>query len=473
MAGGDARKNTVRMGCRARLSGTLTAEGARPCTRFASPRVVFAVIALAATWLLLLFPATALATTGDVFGAGVSYRASTYSGHGDFFGIPIDINGATASGGYCDDCRWPLHAPDDGTVTVKSTGYGSGWGNSIIWTSADGKERIFMAHLDSIGKTGAVYSGDVVGYVGDTGYSDGYHLHIERSVNGQSAPLVLSGRTVSAGRFYRSNGPVTHPAPAASDPAVIEDTAAGVTFDRFVPSVSSAYSGGTYIYGRWTGTRIEARFAGTGIAWYGPTQSGYGMADVYIDNSKVATVDCYAPSEEATLSATLWESGALPAGAHTISIRITGAKNEASAGTVVVVDRLVASGTAGSSTCIRANESAGSSVGSWVLCSNTTYTGGTYRYSRWAGSRISYTFCGSKIAWIGPRASNYGRAAIYIDGMYVTTVSQYGTLGWRYRVWESGTLARGFHTIEIRVLGTKVAASSGTIVVVDGWDVTP
>ena len=257
-------------------------------------------------------------------------------------------------------------------------------------------------------------------------------------------------------------------------PAVtIEDKAAGVTFDRFVPSVSSAYSDGTYIYGRWTGTRIESRFTGTKIAWWGPKQPGYGKADVYVDGVYKATVDCYAAAGKATLSAKIWESATLSPGSHTLSIRLTGARNAASTGNVVVIDKFVASGTGASNPQSRVNESAGTFTGSWVTCSSGTYTGGTYRYSRWAGARLRYTFTGTKIAWIGPRALNYGRAEVWIDGVKKATVSQYGALGWRYRVWESSTLTAGRHTIEIRVLGTKEAASSNTIVVVDGFDVKP
>lgn len=254
---------------------------------------------------------------------------------------------------------------------------------------------------------------------------------------------------------------------------VIEDNAAGVTFDRFVPTVSSAYYGGSYIYGRWTGTRIETRFTGTKIAWIGPKQPSYGKADVYIDNVKVATVDCYVPASSQTVSTTIWESDTLSAGMHVLSIRLTGAKNAASTGYVVVVDKWHVLGSDAVSAGLRANESAGTFSGSWVTCSSTSYTDGTYRYSRWAGARIRYTFTGTKVAWIGPRALNYGRADVYIDGVKKAALSQYGVLGWRYRVWESSALSSGSHTIEIRVLGTKDAASTNTIVVVDGFDVTP
>lgn len=258
-------------------------------------------------------------------------------------------------------------------------------------------------------------------------------------------------------------------APVTPSPT-IEDNAPGVTFDRFVPSRSSAYSGGTYTYGRWTGTRIEARFSGTKIAWTGPKQPGYGKADVYIDGVKQATVDCYAPSASKTLSTTLWESKTLSPGTHTLSIRLTGAKNASSSGYVVVVDKLTVTDPA--APYVRGNETKGTFTGSWVPCKNPTYTDGTYSYSRWAGSAVRYTFSGTKVAWIGPKAPFYGKADVYIDGVKKATVSQYGALGWRERVWESAALSSGTHTIEIRTLGTKQAESSGAVVVIDAFEVT-
>lgn len=253
----------------------------------------------------------------------------------------------------------------------------------------------------------------------------------------------------------------------------IDDAAVGVTFDRFVPCRSSVYSGGTYTYGRWSGTRIECRFTGTKIAWYGPKQPSYGKADVYIDGVKASTVDCYASAVNATLATKLFESAELSPGRHTISVRLVNQKNAASSGYVVVVDRFSAMGTDAGNPGTRTDESAGTFSGAWVTAANSTYTNGTYRYSRWAGAKIRYTFTGTKVAWLGPRTTAYGKADVYIDGVKKATVSQYGVMGWRFRVWESGTLSAGTHVIEIRVLGTKESASTSANVVVDGFDVTP
>jgi Ca2+-binding RTX toxin-like protein len=101
-----------------------------------------------------------------------------------------------------------VHAPEDGTVIVHSQGYGSGWGNSIIWKSADGAEKIHMAHLDEFGKKGEVSAGDVIGGVGETGQATGPHLHVSARRDGEPAQVELMGKIIHAGQCYVSSGPI-------------------------------------------------------------------------------------------------------------------------------------------------------------------------------------------------------------------------------------------------------------------------
>lgn len=167
-------------------------------------RTLFAVGTLIAGAAAAAVPATPVAAAGgDVFAEGTAWCASTYPGHGTLsgFGPALDM-------GSPDDFRWPLHAPGDGTVTIHSEGWGGGWGNSIIWTRADGAEKIHMAHLDSIEKTGKVSAGDLIGRLGDTGHSTSPHLHASAQMNGQPAPLFLMGREIVAGGCYVSTGPI-------------------------------------------------------------------------------------------------------------------------------------------------------------------------------------------------------------------------------------------------------------------------
>jgi hypothetical protein len=261
----------------------------------------------------------------------------------------------------------------------------------------------------------------------------------------------------------------------------IEEDGMGVYFGRLIRGVGAAYSGGAYVYGYskapYTGTRFETSFTGSKVRWIGPKQPNYGQAKVYIDGVYKATVDCYAAPGDAAISATLWESAALSDGSHTIAIEMGSTKNASSTNYIVVIDKLEVDGINPSGPMgIRENESLGTFIGGWVKnLPNTTYTYGTYSYSYWAGARFVRNFYGTRVAWVGPKIFNYGRAAVYIDGVYKGTVSQYAPgddIGFRRKVWESAVLPAGNHTFEIRVLGTKDAASTGTFIVVDSIDVT-
>lgn len=146
----------------------------------------------------------AAASDGDLYDRGVTYCASTYSPGHDTprgFGPPIDLN---ARGG---DFGRPVRAPTAGTVTVKTrTGI---YGRSIVWRSADGVERIHVAHLSRFVRLGLVEAGRIIARAGSSGHSFGEgHLHVARQMNGRPAPLVLSGRPMLPDRCYPSAGPI-------------------------------------------------------------------------------------------------------------------------------------------------------------------------------------------------------------------------------------------------------------------------
>jgi len=268
----------------------------------------------------------------------------------------------------------------------------------------------------------------------------------------------------------------------ATDTITIGNADAGVTFGRFFTGTSTAYSGGSYVYAYskapFVGTRLEARFYGDQVKWMGPKQPVYGKAKVYIDGVYKQTVDCYAPEAEATTSAVIYDSGVLATdGAHTISIEMIDGKNPASRDSVVVIDHFEVSGDDPHPAALRLPDAAGTFLGNWMrIGGNHTYTDGVYAYSYWLGHRYRVTFEGTNITWLGPKVYNYGRAALYLDGAYKGIVSQYApasSISFRAKVWESPTLASGTHTLEIRPLAVKDAASSASVIVIDGFDVAP
>ncbi len=84
-------------------------------------------------------------------------------------------------------------AADGGTVSVAT--YSSSYGNYVMIYHADGTSTLY-AHMSALavsqGQT--VNKGDVLGYVGDTGWVNGPHLHFEVRVNGSTTdPLAYFG----------------------------------------------------------------------------------------------------------------------------------------------------------------------------------------------------------------------------------------------------------------------------------------
>ena len=77
----------------------------------------------------------------------------------------------------------PIHAADSGTVII-ATAEG-GYGNVIVIDHGGGLSTLY-AHQSAFAVTsGRVVRGQVIGYVGTTGFSTGPHLHFEVRRNGQ------------------------------------------------------------------------------------------------------------------------------------------------------------------------------------------------------------------------------------------------------------------------------------------------
>jgi murein DD-endopeptidase MepM/ murein hydrolase activator NlpD len=77
----------------------------------------------------------------------------------------------------------PISTGGDGTVL--EAGPRGGYGNAVLVDHGDGLATLY-AHQSEVAVSPGqqVATGDVIGYVGSTGYSTGPHLHWEVWVNG-------------------------------------------------------------------------------------------------------------------------------------------------------------------------------------------------------------------------------------------------------------------------------------------------
>jgi beta-galactosidase GanA len=122
--------------------------------------------------------------------------------------------------------------------------------------------------------------------------------------------------------------------------------------------------------------------------------------------------------------------------------------------------------------------SALSYTGNWTHAGpGSGYTNGDYdsteSWSQEAGDSMTVTFNGTAVQWIGPKNTNGGIAAVYIDGTQAATVDTYAAAGKEFQqvLYSATGLPAGSHTLKIVVTGQKDAASSADTVVIDAINV--
>ncbi len=105
---------------------------------------------------------------------------------------------------------------------------------------------------------------------------------------------------------------------------------------------NQSYTGGDYqnteSFSNHAGDSVSVTFTGTSVRWISSADPSHGISDVYLDGTKVATVDGYSPSKE--FQTIFYAKDGLAAGQHTLMIVATGTKNPAASGAYAVVDAI-------------------------------------------------------------------------------------------------------------------------------------
>lgn len=108
--------------------------------------------------------------------------------------------------------------------------------------------------------------------------------------------------------------------------------------------------------------------------------------------------------------------------------------------------------------------------GAWTRYYHSSHSGGYVRHTSDTGAVSRLRFTGRGVRWIAPRNTNRGKARVYIDGQPAATVDLYaGSFKPRQTVFSWDGLSTAPHTIEVRVLGARNAASSGNRVDIDAF----
>jgi hypothetical protein len=194
----------------------------------------------------------------------------------------------------------------------------------------------------------------------------------------------------------------------------------------------------------------------------GPDQ---GFAQVTIDGKNKGTFDLYSPTAQWSVQQTF---GGLANKSHTLVVQVLEQKNKSASDTNVVVDAFVVDGFIVGGKTTQDNDPS-VSYDSWIGGLSPRASRGSYRYSAAQNALASLTFTGDSVNWITAMGPAYGQAQVSIDGNVVDTPDLYAaTQQWQV-VKSYPDLGAGTHTIQIKVLGTKNAASKGKTVVMDAF----
>jgi SpoIID/LytB domain protein len=110
-------------------------------------------------------------------------------------------------------------------------------------------------------------------------------------------------------------------------------------------------------------------------------------------------------------------------------------------------------------------------TGTWTATSATAASAGSFRYTDAAGS-CSVSFNGAYLAWLAKKSSVYGIAKLTLDGVDQGTVDLYSASATYGKVWETGTLSDGAHTLKIEWTGTKNSLATDYNISVDAFDIS-
>ena len=110
-----------------------------------------------------------------------------------------------------------------------------------------------------------------------------------------------------------------------------------VLYDSWWPEFTNRWASGTsFRASAVPGQQVSLRFYGTGVRWIGARASMLGIADVYLDDVLVATVDQY--NTLGYLQQELYSAQNLQLGTHEIRLVVKGTRNPASSWNWVLID---------------------------------------------------------------------------------------------------------------------------------------
>jgi hypothetical protein len=159
------------------------------------------------------------------------------------------------------------------------------------------------------------------------------------AAGGHTMVITVTGTTSSGGAHIAVDAFDVTGARGGAPPTVtrIEDTDPAVSYSgEWIRLTDPRGTNGTGAEANVAGAMATLTFTGTEVRWIGFRFERGGIARVHVDGTFVGEVDTYAPSEVAQVE--VFSAGPFPRGPHTLTIEVTGTKNQDSGDTWVVVD---------------------------------------------------------------------------------------------------------------------------------------
>lgn len=108
--------------------------------------------------------------------------------------------------------------------------------------------------------------------------------------------------------------------------------------------------------------------------------------------------------------------------------------------------------------------------GNWYSNENGANSSGSAALTNTRGARVSLTFTGTGIAWIGVSDAWAGLATVYLDGA-MKIVDSYGKGGYQQALFRATGLAAGPHTLSIEITHERGPGTDGSWVWIDAFDI--
>jgi hypothetical protein len=224
------------------------------------------------------------------------------------------------------------------------------------------------------------------------------------------------------------------------------------------------------------GATAVLSFTGTGITWIGVLDPYSGIAQVYLDGTP-NTVDTYGPTT--LYQQPLFSVHGLAPGTHTLSIQVLHQRDGKTDGSWIWINAFdiedgagIVGGVSATAGHIEQNNPAITYTGNWYLNTNPIMSGGSAVLAVNPDSSATVTFTGTGITWIGYQDQWSGIANVYVDGTLKSPVDTYASpQRAQSSVYSIDGLSPGAHTLMIETTGTHDAASAGSWIWVDAFDI--